>query len=94
MTDSNVWGDRIAYARQMEAQTLAAADRVGKEPISPSDPYAADLRAQRYRAVIAEADAWADYRERAEEAYFSAVDAEIAVPAVVQALLPHYKAAS
>lgn len=93
MTTADVWGDRIAYARRMEERAKTAALHVGNL-MSPADPFAADLRTSLYRAAMAEADAWADYITRAEEAYFCAVDAEIAVPAVVQALLPHYKAAS
>lgn len=71
------WADQITWARRCQAQAEAFALAVNDTADNPRDPYASELRRDRYRAARAEVEAWELYARQAEAAFTSAAEAEM-----------------
>ena len=71
------WADQVTWARKCQAQAEAFALAVNDAVDNPRDPYAAELRRDRYRAARAEVEAWEQYARQAEAAFQSAAEAEM-----------------
>lgn len=74
---SAVWRQKALAARIFEGLSTTAAEQTANAVVDPHDPWVADLRAALYRAQIAAADAWEEYAKRVEEAFESALLAEL-----------------